>query len=86
MVEWSRYTEGALVAKQFVQTGMNLLRFGSDGIATPKFIELAGAAADGIYFIPNPGSCDSGQGYPNQHLFDSTWRTKEVRHAYPASG
>jgi branched-chain amino acid transport system substrate-binding protein len=50
MVEWSRYTEGALVAKQFVQTGLNLTRFGSDGIATPKFIELAGPAADGIYF------------------------------------
>src|SRR6201996_5287490 len=50
MVEWSRYTEGALVAKQFAQTGMSLPRFGSAGIATPKFIELAGAAADGIYF------------------------------------
>jgi branched-chain amino acid transport system substrate-binding protein len=50
MVEWSRYTEGALVAKQYVQTGLNMLRFGSDGIATPKFIELAGSAADGIYF------------------------------------
>ena len=50
MVEWSRYTEGALVAKQFAQTGMSMLRFGSDGIATPKFIELGGAATDGIYF------------------------------------
>ncbi len=30
--------------------GLNLIRFGSDGIATPKFIELAGPAADGIYF------------------------------------
>jgi branched-chain amino acid transport system substrate-binding protein len=50
MVEWSRYTEGALVAKQFVQTGMSMLRFGSDGIATPKFIELGGSATDGIYF------------------------------------
>jgi branched-chain amino acid transport system substrate-binding protein len=50
MVEWSRYTEGALVARQYVQTGLNLIRFGSDGIATPKFIELAGSAADGIYF------------------------------------
>jgi branched-chain amino acid transport system substrate-binding protein len=50
MVEWSRYTEGALVAKQYAQTGLNLIRFGSDGIATPKFIELAGPAADGIYF------------------------------------
>lgn len=48
MVEWSRYAEGALVAKQYVQTGLNLVRFGSD--ATPKFIELAGSAADGIYF------------------------------------
>src|ERR1700722_8785208 len=50
MVEWSRYTEGALVAKQYVQTGLNLVRFGSDGIATPKFIELGGDATDGIYF------------------------------------
>src|ERR1700744_658280 len=50
MVEWSRYTEGALVAKQFAQTGVNLIRFGSDGIATPKFIELGGDATDGIYF------------------------------------
>jgi branched-chain amino acid transport system substrate-binding protein len=50
MIEWSRYTEGALVAKQFVQTGMSMLRFGSDGIATPKFIELGGSATDGIYF------------------------------------
>jgi branched-chain amino acid transport system substrate-binding protein len=50
MIEWSRYAEGALVAKQFVQTGMSMLRFGSDGIATPKFIELGGSATDGIYF------------------------------------
>src|SRR6201985_1199674 len=50
MVEWARYTEGALVATQYAQTGLNSIRFGSDGIATPKFIELAGDAADGIYF------------------------------------
>jgi branched-chain amino acid transport system substrate-binding protein len=29
---------------------LNLVRFGSDGIATPKFIELGGEATDGIYF------------------------------------
>jgi branched-chain amino acid transport system substrate-binding protein len=50
MVEWSRYTEAALVAKQFAQTGLTLTRFGSDGIATPKFVELGGPATDGIYF------------------------------------
>lgn len=50
MVEWSRYAEAALVAKQFAQTGLTLTRFGSDGIATPKFVELGGPATDGIYF------------------------------------
>ena len=50
LVEWSRYTEGALIAKQYVQTGMTLVRFGSDGVASPKYIELGGSAVDGVYF------------------------------------
>jgi branched-chain amino acid transport system substrate-binding protein len=50
MVEWSRYAEAALVAKQFVQTGLNIARFGSDGVASPKYIELGGSAVDGVYF------------------------------------
>ena len=37
------------------------------------------------YLIPNPGSRDSGQRIPESAPFDSTWRTMEVRHAYPAS-
>lgn len=50
MVEWSRYAEGALVAKQFKQMGIDLPRFASDGVATPKFIELGGQAVDGVMF------------------------------------
>jgi branched-chain amino acid transport system substrate-binding protein len=50
MIEWSRYAEAALVAKQYVQTGLNLVRFGSDGVATPKYVELGGPAVDGVYF------------------------------------
>lgn len=50
IVEWSRYTEGALVAKQFVQAGMTLPRFGSDGVASPRYTELGGAAVDGVYY------------------------------------
>ena len=50
MIEWSRYTEGALIAKQYVQTGLNLVRFGSDGVATPKYVELGGPAVNGVYF------------------------------------
>jgi branched-chain amino acid transport system substrate-binding protein len=50
LVEWSRYAEAALVAKQYVQTGLNLVRFGSDGVAAPKYVELGGTAVDGVYF------------------------------------
>src|SRR5437588_10457876 len=50
MGDGSRYTEGALNAKQYVQTGMDLVRFGSDGVASPKYIELGGPAVDGVYF------------------------------------
>ncbi|MDX6806813.1 ABC transporter substrate-binding protein [Terrihabitans rhizophilus] len=50
MIEWSRYTEGALVAKQFAQIGMTIPRFASDGVATPKFVELGGDAVNGVYF------------------------------------
>ncbi len=50
MIEWSRYTEGALIAKQYVQNGLNLVRFGSDGVATPKYIELGGPAVNDVYF------------------------------------
>ena len=50
MIEWSRYSEGALVAKQFIQSGMTLPRFGSDGVASPRYLDLAGAAANGVMY------------------------------------
>jgi branched-chain amino acid transport system substrate-binding protein len=50
VVEWSRYAEAALVAKQYLQTGVTLVRFGSDGVSSPKYVELGGAAVDGVYF------------------------------------
>jgi branched-chain amino acid transport system substrate-binding protein len=50
MVDWSRYAEGSLIVKQMKQMGVDLPYFGSDGQAHPKFIELAGAAAEGVYY------------------------------------
>jgi branched-chain amino acid transport system substrate-binding protein len=49
-VDWSRYAEAALIAKQFKQMGLDLPRFGCDGQAHPKFLELAGDAANGMYY------------------------------------
>jgi branched-chain amino acid transport system substrate-binding protein len=50
MVDWSRYAEGALIVKQKKQMGIEMLYFGSDGQAHPKFRELAGDAAEGVYY------------------------------------
>jgi len=51
IVDWSRYTEGALIQRQLRQHNMSdLPRFGSDGIAPPAFLELAGDAANGVMY------------------------------------
>jgi branched-chain amino acid transport system substrate-binding protein len=50
MVDWSRYTESALIQKQFKQMGLDMPRFGCDGQALPKFRELGGDATNGFYY------------------------------------
>ncbi len=60
LIEWSRYTEGALVAKQFQQLGMTMPRFGSDGVAIPKYIELGGEAVNGVFYMTHYSSATTG--------------------------
>jgi branched-chain amino acid transport system substrate-binding protein len=48
IAQWSRYTEQALITKQVKQAFPNVLHVAGDG--TPKFIELAGEAAEGVYY------------------------------------
>jgi len=50
LVEWSRYTEGALIHRQIKQMGWDLPRFGSDGIGAPAFLDLAKDAANGVIY------------------------------------
>lgn len=50
LLEWSRYHEAALIAKQLKQMGIRLPHFGSDGNAHPKYIELGGDAVEGVYY------------------------------------
>jgi len=50
LVEWSRYTAGALIHRQIKQMGWEVPRFGSDGIAPPAFLELAKEAANGVVY------------------------------------
>lgn len=50
LVEWSRYAEGALVARQVRQMQLPLQIYGSDGLAPPAYLELAGEAANGVIY------------------------------------
>jgi branched-chain amino acid transport system substrate-binding protein len=50
ILDWSRYHEGALIAKQVKQMGIKAPIFGCDGIAHPKYIELGGDAVNGVYY------------------------------------
>jgi branched-chain amino acid transport system substrate-binding protein len=68
LVDWSRYAEGALIAKQMKQMGLNLPHFGSDGQAHPKFIELAEAAAEGMYY-PTHFSVATASDIPSAKVF-----------------
>jgi branched-chain amino acid transport system substrate-binding protein len=43
------YNEGALIASQAANLGMNVVKFGADGLDNVDYIHLAGAAADNTY-------------------------------------
>ena len=73
LVDWSRYAEGALIAKQFKNKGMTIPRFGCDGQALPKFRELAGDAANGMYYATH-FSVATAQGIPAAQLFIEKFR------------
>ena len=50
LLDWSRYHEAALIAKQLRQMGMRLPLLGGDGQAHPKYLELGGDAVEGVYY------------------------------------
>lgn len=50
LVEWSRYSEAILIKRQMRSMGIELPHFGSDGHSIPKYLELAGEAANGVYY------------------------------------
>jgi branched-chain amino acid transport system substrate-binding protein len=85
LVEWSRYAEGALIAKQYVQTGMSLPRLGSDGFASPKYIELGGPAVNGVLYTSH-FSVATSEGIPAAKAFQESFQKMfgKVPDAYAA--
>jgi branched-chain amino acid transport system substrate-binding protein len=87
VVEWSRYTEGALIGKQYGQTGLTLPRFGSDGFASPKYIELGGPGVNGVYYTTH-FSVATSEDIPAARAFIEKYRKMfgKVPDAYAAEG
>ena len=60
ILDWSRYHEGALIAKQVKQMGLKMPIFGSDGNAHPKYLELGADAVEGVYYATHFSPATSG--------------------------
>ncbi|MFH1149946.1 MAG: ABC transporter substrate-binding protein [Actinomycetota bacterium] len=69
LVVWGTNPGPAIIAKNMQQLGMNIPFVGSHGIANKKFIELAGAAANGVVFPAGKMLI------PSSIPEDSEWRT-----------
>ena len=74
LVEWSRYVEGALVAKQFVAAGMTMPRFGADGVSSPRYVELGGAAVNNVIY-PTHFSPTTAAGIPAAQPYLAAMKT-----------
>jgi branched-chain amino acid transport system substrate-binding protein len=50
IIVWGTVQESAVVVKNIRELGMNIPILGSNGLGSKQFIELAGEAANGVYF------------------------------------
>ena len=59
------YPEGGLLIRQAREIGLDSVFVSGDGCIDPKFIEIAGASAEGAYFTfsPDPASIKSARGF-----------------------
>jgi branched-chain amino acid transport system substrate-binding protein len=68
------YNEGALVTRQAKELGLNVQIVGTEGMDSPKFLELAGPAAEGLVIVTTLNRDD-----PRPHVQNSL---KAYRQAY----
>jgi branched-chain amino acid transport system substrate-binding protein len=85
------YAEGALISDQAAKLGMNLPKFGADGLDNADYIKLAGPAADNTY-LTTPFLAEAAA-TPEAKAFVDTFKAKYKRdvdwmsaNAYDATG
>ena len=74
LIEWSRYSETALIAKQLKQMNNTIPQIGSDGLATSKFVELGGDAVNGIAYATH-FSVATSKGIPAAQSFVAAFQS-----------
>ena len=84
------YNEGALIATQAKKLGMNVLKFGADGLDNADYIKLAGDASEGT-FLTTPFLPDAANDIGKKFLKDFEARYKRdvdymSVNAYDAAG
>jgi len=48
VIIWGLYAKGAQIVREMAEAGLDIPVFGADGLVAPRFIELAGEAAEGV--------------------------------------
>ncbi len=64
------YPEAGLIIKQARELGITIPFMSGDGVIDPKFIEIAGQAAEGTYltFSPDPSKLESAKGFMEKYI------------------
>jgi len=70
ILDWSRYTESSLIAKQIESMDMQYPIFASDGTSHPRFRELAGESADGWFYATHFSTATASDIAPAEELID----------------
>lgn len=83
LVLWGFYVQGARIVSQAKKLGLDIPIFASSGVLQGNFLELTGAAAEGIYIVSYFSTSDSS---PQVQAFVAKWRETYKRDPDPVAG
>jgi len=83
LVLWGFYVQGARIVSQAKKLGLQIPIYASSGVLQANFLELTGAAAEGIYVVSYFSTSDSS---PHVQAFVKKWQVTYKKEADPVAG
>lgn len=83
LVLWGFYVQGARIVSQARKLGLNIPIFAASGVLQGNFLELTGAAAEGVNVVSYFSSTDPA---PQVQAFVKQWRDTYKKDADPVAG